>query len=102
MVHRDVKSANVLLQRDDEGRVVRAILANFGLALFHLDLNESGPGSGLAASSMTAVVGTHGCVESFVCGGTVYFQHVPTDAVFINYFSITIVEFNLQTGRPSA
>ena len=33
-------------------------------------------------------------------GGTVYFQHVPTDAVFINYFAITIVEFNLQTGRP--
>jgi hypothetical protein len=30
-----------------------------------------------------------------------YFPHVPTDAVFINYFSITIVELNLQTGRPA-
>ncbi|XP_046646897.1 wall-associated receptor kinase-like 20 [Daphnia pulicaria] len=63
MVHRDVKSANVLLQRNDEGKVVRAVLADFGLARFHSDLNESGSGSGLAASSMTAVVGTHGYVD---------------------------------------
>jgi serine/threonine protein kinase len=34
MVHRDVKSANVLLQRDYEGRVVRAVLADFGLPVF--------------------------------------------------------------------
>jgi len=63
MVHRDVKSTNVLLQRDDEGRVVRAVLVNFVLARFHSDLNESGSGSGLAASSMTAVVGTRGYVD---------------------------------------
>jgi serine/threonine protein kinase len=41
MVHCDVKSTNVLLQRDDERRVVRAVLADFGLAIFHSDLNES-------------------------------------------------------------
>ena len=62
MVHRDVKSANVLLQREDGGKVVRAVLADFGLARFHSDMNECGH-SGLAASSMTAVVGTHGYVD---------------------------------------
>ncbi|EFX87018.1 hypothetical protein DAPPUDRAFT_235872 [Daphnia pulex] len=63
MVHRDVKSANVLLQRDDEGRVVRAGLANFGLPRFHLYLN----GSGLAASSMTAVSSTYRRAGLFAC-----------------------------------
>jgi serine/threonine protein kinase len=41
MVHCDVKSTNVLQQLDDERRVVRAVLADFGLARFHSDLNES-------------------------------------------------------------
>jgi Ser/Thr protein kinase RdoA (MazF antagonist) len=41
MVHCDVKSTNVLQQLDDERRVVRAVLADFDLARFHSDLNES-------------------------------------------------------------
>ena len=68
MVHRDVKSANVLLHRDDKGVVIRAVLADFGLARFYSDLNEKNNIEesgrlGLAASSMTAVVGTHGYVD---------------------------------------
>ena len=68
MVHRDVKSANVLLHRDDKGVVIRAVLADFGLARFHSDLNEKNNIEesgrlGLAASSLTAVVGTHGYVD---------------------------------------
>lgn len=66
MVHRDVKSANILLHRDEKGAIVRAVLADFGLARFNSDLNSShsqeGP-TGLPASSMTAVVGTHGYVD---------------------------------------
>jgi hypothetical protein len=38
-------------------------LADFGLARFHSNFNESFSGSGLAASSMTALVGTHGYVN---------------------------------------
>jgi serine/threonine protein kinase len=71
MVHCDVKSANVLLQRNDERSVVRAVLADFGLARFHSDLNVSGSGSGLAASSMTAVLGTHGYVDP-LCAEVLY------------------------------
>jgi serine/threonine protein kinase len=71
MVHCDVKSANVLLQRNDERSVVRAVLADFGLARFHSDLNVSGSRFGLAASSMTALVGTHGYVDP-LCAEVLY------------------------------
>jgi hypothetical protein len=65
-----------------------------------LDLNESGSGSGLAASSMTALVGTHDCVDPLYAEVLYIFNMFQLMQCLLIIFSITIVEFNLQTGRP--
>ncbi|XP_062512276.1 uncharacterized protein LOC134188100 isoform X2 [Corticium candelabrum] len=86
LIHRDVKSANILVSRDR-----RVILADFGLSCFgeHVDNMDA---SFCDSGSMS--VGTHSYMSPEACKGI---YSTRTDV-----YSFGVVLFELLTGRPSS